>query len=166
MRRLILMRHAKSSWADPGQRDLDRPLNKRGRRAAGLLGGWLKGKGYLPGQALVSTARRAQETWGGVAAVTGAAPTASVPEIYHAAPETLLAVLRAAPDADRLLLLGHQPGIGSFARRLLAHDLSDPVFDKFPTGATAVIDLDAEAWSEVGWGKGRIVDFVVPRLLE
>ena len=166
MRRLILMRHAKSSWADPGQRDLDRPLNKRGRRAAGLIGGWLKEKGYLPGQALVSTARRAQETWVGVVATAGAAPTASIPEIYHAAPETLLAVLRATPEANGVLLLGHQPGIGSFARRLLAHDVSDPAFDKFPTGATAVIDFDADAWSAVGWGKGRLVDFLVPRRLE
>jgi phosphohistidine phosphatase len=73
MRRLILMRHAKSSWADPGQRDLDRPLNKRGRHAAGALGAWLKRRGYAPGHALVSTARRAQETWAGVVAATGAA---------------------------------------------------------------------------------------------
>ena len=71
MRRLILMRHAKSSWADPGQRDLDRPLNKRGRRSAALVGGWLKRKGYRPDQALVSSARRAQETWSGVVGEAG-----------------------------------------------------------------------------------------------
>jgi phosphohistidine phosphatase len=166
MRRLIVMRHAKSSWADPGQRDLDRPLSKRGRRAADGLGGWLKAKGYRPGQALVSTARRAQETWARVVAVAGAAPTSYVPEIYHAAPETLLAVLRAAPDADCVLLLGHQPGIGEFARRLLAEVPADGDFAKFPTGATAVIDFTADGWSEVGWGGGRLADFVVPRRIE
>ncbi len=166
MGRLIVMRHAKSSWADPGQRDLDRPLNKRGRRAAELLGGWLKAKGYRPERALISTARRAQETWAGVVAAVGAAPTSYVPEIYHAAPDTLLAVLRAAPEVERLLLLGHQPGIGTFARRLLAEPPADPDFDKFPTGATAVIDFDATGWSEVEWGTGRLSDFAAPRQLE
>ncbi|HRO11018.1 histidine phosphatase family protein [Amaricoccus sp.] len=166
MRRLILMRHAKSNWSDPAQRDLDRPLNKRGRRAAGLLGGWLKEKGYLPEQALVSSARRAQETWAGVVAVAGAAPTSYVPEIYHAAPETLLAVLRAAPDVASVLMLGHQPGIGAFLRRLLDAAPDDPAFERFPTGATAVIDFDVPGWPAVGWGKGRLVDFVVPRGLE
>lgn len=166
MRRLILMRHAKSSWADPGQRDLDRPLNKRGRRAAGLLGGWLKAKGYRPDQALVSTARRAQETWAGMVAAAGAAPTTYVPEIYHAGSDTLLAVLRGAPNVERVLLVGHQPSIGTFARRLLADVPGDADFEKFPTGATAVIDFDAPSWFEVDWGMGRLSDFVAPRQLE
>jgi phosphohistidine phosphatase len=166
MRRLILMRHAKSNWSDPGQRDLDRPLNKRGRRAAGLVGGWLKTKGYRPGQALVSTARRAQETWAGVVAVAGAAPTTYLPELYHAAPETMLGVLRAAPEVESLLVLGHQPTIGTFARQLLAAVPEDADFEKFPTAATAVIEFDAPGWADVGWGEGRLADFVVPRRLE
>jgi phosphohistidine phosphatase len=166
MRRLIVMRHAKSSWADPGQRDLDRPLNKRGRRAAKLLGGWFRDKGYRPDRALVSTARRAQETWAGVVAAAGAAPTTYAPEIYNAAPETLLAVLRAAPDVACVLLLGHQPGIGAFARRLLAEPPGDADFAKFPTGATAVVDFEADGWAEVGWESGRLADFVAPRRLE
>jgi phosphohistidine phosphatase len=166
MRRLIVMRHAKSSWADPGQRDLDRPLNKRGRRAAGLVGGWLKQKGYLPGEALVSTARRAQETWAGVVAAAGAAPTSYVPEIYNAAPETLLGVVRGARDVECLLVLGHQPGVGALARRLLGRPPDGADFDKFPTGATAVIDFETDGWAELGWETGRLADFVAPRELE
>jgi phosphohistidine phosphatase len=167
MRRLILMRHAKSSWADPGQRDLDRPLNKRGRQAAGLLGAWLKKKGHLPDQALISSARRTQETWSGVVAKLGAAPTSYLPEIYHAGPDTLLETLqRAAGEAKRVLMVGHQPGMGAFAARLLKQPPADPVFVKFPTGATVVIDLPAEAWTGVAWGSGELVDFVVPRALE
>jgi phosphohistidine phosphatase len=166
MRRLILMRHAKSSWADPSQRDLDRPLNKRGRRSAALIGGWLKRKGLRPGQAMVSSARRTQETWSGVVAEAGPAETAYLPELYHAGPDTMLAVLRRAADVDCLLMLGHQPGIGAFAARLLAEPPDDADFAKYPTAATAVIDFDRERWSEVGWGQGRLVDFVVPRALE
>jgi phosphohistidine phosphatase len=166
MRRLIVMRHAKSSWADPGLRDLDRPLNKRGRRAAGLIGGWLKRGGYRPDQALVSSARRARETWAGIVAVAGAAPTNYRPEIYHAAPETLLAVLREAQGAGPVLMLGHQPGIGAFARRLLAAPPEDADFERFPTAAAAVIDLPVGDWAAVDWGTGDLVAFAVPRALE
>jgi phosphohistidine phosphatase len=165
MRRLILMRHAKSSWAEPKQRDLDRPLNKRGRRSAALIGAWLKDKGYRPERALVSSARRAQETWAGVVAVAGAAPTTYAPELYHATPEAMLGVLRQA-EGDALLMLGHQPGIGPFARRLLADPPGDPDFEKYPTAAVAVIDFDAAEWATVDWRGGRLVEFVVPRALE
>jgi phosphohistidine phosphatase len=166
MRRLILMRHAKSSVADPGQRDHDRPLNKRGKRSAAAIGAWLKAKGYLPGQALVSNARRTQETWAGVVKVIGPAPTAYVPELYGAGEEAMLAVLRAAPDVGTLLVLGHQPGIGACAARLLTAAPADADFAKYPTGATAVIDFAAEDWQAVGWGAGNLTDFVVPRALE
>ena len=166
MRRLILMRHAKSSWADPGQRDLDRPLNKRGRKGAALVGAWLKTNAYLPDAALVSSARRTQETWAGVVGATRAAPTTYLPELYHASPDTMLAALRAAPDVGSMLMLGHQPGIGAFAHRLLAQPPADEAFAKYPTAATAVIDFDVAAWSAVEWGAGHLVDFVVPRALD
>lgn len=166
MRRLILMRHAKSSWAESGQRDLDRPLSKRGRRSSKLVGEWMKANGYRPDLALVSSARRTQETWSGVVSVIGAAPTTYVPELYHASKEAMLAVLRAAPGRASVLMLGHQPGIGSFARQLVAAPPQDEAFAKYPTAATTVIDFDGDDWSAAGWDAGRVVDFVVPRALE
>jgi phosphohistidine phosphatase len=166
MRRLILMRHAKSSWADAGERDLDRPLNKRGRRAAGLVGRWLAKKGYLPDQALVSSARRTQETWGRIVDVTGPRETRYLPELYNTGLDTMLEIVRRAPDVACLLVLGHQPAIGAFAARLLAKPPADAQFAKYPTGATAVVDFAADDWEGVGWGEGRLVDFVVPRALE
>ena len=167
MRRLIVMRHAKSSWADPGQRDHDRPLNKRGRRSAGLLGGWLAGNGYLPDRALVSTAARTRETWDRVQATAREAPADFLPALYHADPDVLLGIVRAnGGDSDPLLVVGHQPGIGAFASALLVAPSADSDLARYPTGATAVIDFDVAAWSEVGWGRGRVVDFVIPRALE
>ncbi|MFO1208496.1 MAG: histidine phosphatase family protein [Amaricoccus sp.] len=166
MRRLILMRHAKSSWDDPTVRDLDRPLAKRGRRGAALVGKWLARKGYRPEAALVSAARRTQETWDRVVREAGAAPTRYLPEIYHAGPEALLEVLRAAPDVETVLMLGHQPGIGAFAQRLLAVPSDDPRFGKFASGATAVILFDEGRWADVGWGTGRLADFVEPKQFE
>lgn len=166
MRRLILMRHAKSSWAEAGQDDALRPLNPRGRWAAAALGRWLKAAGYRPEHALVSTAVRAQETWADVAAAFGAVPMTPLAGLYHAQPEVMLEALRHAPDAAVVLMLGHQPGIGAFGRKLLADLPEDPGFARFPTGATAVIDFDTDAWSHTGWGSGRCAVFVVPRSLD
>lgn len=166
MKRLILMRHAKSSWADPGQRDLDRPLNRRGRRSAALIGEWLHERNIVPDHALVSSARRTQETWAGMVAVLGAAPTTYLPELYHASAETMLEVVHGAPEVDTLLVLGHQPGIGGFAGGLLAERPSDSAFSKFPTATTAIIGLAVAEWSEVALAEGQLIDFVVPRSLE
>ncbi|MEE3099475.1 MAG: histidine phosphatase family protein, partial [Pseudomonadota bacterium] len=77
MHRLVLMRHAKSDWGDPGLGDHDRPLNDRGRRAAPRMGAWLAAQGAFPDAALLSSARRVQETWAGV--LDGAGRTASPP---------------------------------------------------------------------------------------
>ena len=166
MRRLILIRHAKSSWDDPSMRDLDRPLAKRGRRGASRVGKWLARDGIRPEVALVSSARRTQETWDLIVRAAGAAPTRYLPELYHAGPETMLEVLHAAPEVERVLMLGHQPGIGAFARRLLAEPPDDARFEKFATAAVAVIDFAVDAWPEAAWGAGRLHAFTDPRALE
>lgn len=164
MKRLIVMRHAKSSWADPGQRDLDRPLNKRGRRAAELMAGWLRENGFRPDQALVSSARRTQETWAGLVAILGAAPTCYLPEIYHAGPDQILDVVRRNAEGDTVLVLGHQPGIGLFARKMLAEPPDDPEFEHYPTTATTVIEVPD--WKDLDWSTGRLCAFIAPRGLE
>lgn len=165
MRQLILMRHAKSSWAEPDQRDLDRPLNKRGRRSAALIAGWLKSNRYRPDHALVSNARRTQETWSRIVEKIGGTATTHVPELYQADAAAILTAVQHAPDVERLLVLGHQPGIGGFARLVLETAPDDAAFSKFPTGATAVIDFETTKWSEIALGSGRLRDFVVPRTL-
>lgn len=163
MKRLILMRHAKSSWAEDGQRDHDRPLNERGRRDAPAIGGWLSRAGWMPGAALVSSARRTQETWALLGPGFAAVPMTPRADLYHAGPEAMLAALLSAPDVGVLLLLGHQPGIGAAARMLLAAPPEDAEFARFPTAATAVIEFDGDSWRQVGWGAGRLADFVTPR---
>ncbi len=161
MRRLILMRHAKSSWADPGQSDIDRPLNDRGRRDAPAIGAWLRDRGYLPDQALVSPAVRTRETWTGVASALGACPASFPPALYHAEPGRMLTTLREASGAT-VLMLGHQPGIGALAERLLATPPADPEFERYPTAATAIIDFETD-WPSLGWRSGTLADFIIPR---
>lgn len=166
MKRLILMRHAKSSWSDPEQKDIERPLNKRGLRDAPAMGKWLADKGYLPNQALVSSAKRTQETWRGVSSEIPDCPAEFQPQLYHAGPAALMAALHAAPAAtESLLMIGHQPGIGDFARRLLATPPNVGDFDSYPTAATAIIDFEADAWSGIVWSSGNLTDFIIPRNL-
>ncbi|CAN5719263.1 histidine phosphatase family protein [soil metagenome] len=166
MIRLILMRHAKSSWKAPAGHDIDRALNARGRRSAALLGAWLRENVLVPDHALVSAAARTRETWERLAAVTGPLPVTLLPELYHAEPDVFLRVLRAAPEVPCLLALGHQPGIGETARRLLADPPASDAFRAYPTAATSGIDFEAASAAGIDWGRGRLVHFVTPRGLE
>lgn len=159
--RLILMRHAKSSWDDPRQDDHSRPLNGRGRRSAEALGAWLKAKGYLPDVALSSDAERTRETFERLGLDC---PVRFTPALYLADTGTMLERLRQA-EGRCVLMIGHNPGIGAFAARLVARAPAHPRFDDYPTGATLVADFAADDWADVGYGTGTAVEFVVPRAL-
>ena len=124
-KRLILTRHAKSSWDDPNMADHDRPLNERGKTAAADLGGWLASRGYIPEEVLCSDALRTRKTWSGIAPALPGTPILELkPALYHAGPDVMLAVLRHA-KADTVMMIGHNPGIT--ARQLCATlDLQPP----------------------------------------
>ena len=161
MKRLILMRHAKSSWDDPAVEDHDRPLNGRGRVSARVLGDWLRDRGYLPDLVLSSSAARTRETYAGLKIMCDAR---FLPELFHAEPETMLHTLRRA-DGDTVLMLGHNPGIGWFAQSLVSVPPPHPRFYDYPTCATLVADFDVGSWDELGTGTGTAVDFIIPREL-
>lgn len=161
-RRLILTRHAKSSWAEPGLADRDRPLNARGRRAARELGAWLASRGYLPDEVLSSDAARTRETWAGVAeALPGAPEPRWLPGLYHAAPDAMLAALRQATGRT-VMMIGHNPGIGEFADLLPARAPNDPDFARYPTAATLVVDFEIADWRDLAPGRGSVLDFFTP----
>lgn len=161
--RLILTRHAKSGWDDPGLSDHDRPLNPRGRGDAPKIGAWLRAKGYLPDAALVSSARRTQETWERLSPELGrAVPMTVLPTLYHAEAEVILDQLR-AQSAPRVMLIGHNPGIGDCAQRIVATPPAHPRFADYPTCATLVAEFPGDDWAAIDWWSGRVVDFIVPR---
>ncbi len=163
MKRLILTRHAKSSWDDPATPDHARPLNDRGRAAAAELGVWLASRGYVPGEVLCSDALRTRKTWSGLAPALPGTPLLNLkPALYHAGPDVMLAVLRHA-SADCVMMIGHNPGIAEFAGRLVARPPVSTEFSRYPTGATLVCDFTADSWGEVGFGSAATVDFIVPR---
>jgi phosphohistidine phosphatase len=165
MKRLILTRHAKSSWDDPMMTDHERVLNTRGRGAAADLGVWLASRGYLPGQVLCSDAARTRETWERIAPHLPSAPEAELKNaLYHAGPDVMLAVLRHA-TADVVMMVGHNPGIAEFAHRLVARAPLNPDFQRYPTGATLVADFAVDNWEQIDWGQASVDDFIVPREL-
>ncbi|MGX9356508.1 SixA phosphatase family protein [Roseobacteraceae bacterium S113] len=155
MKRLILMRHCKSSWSHPDMKDHNRPLNGRGYRSAKALGDWLRKNAYVPELALISTARRTMETFEGLGLICESRYRAA---LYHAEADRILGEVAQA-RAETVLLIGHNPGIAEFAERIVVDAPAHARFFGYPTGATTVIDFDGAP----RWGKGNARDFVVPR---
>ena len=143
MKRLLVLRHAKSSWAEPGQQDHDRPLDQRGRDAAREMGESMAEASLLPDLILSSDSRRTRETvalWSESAAWTN--HPRFLAELYHASPETLLDAARSAPDAaESVMIVAHNPGIEQFVSRVGGDEIG------MPTGGLAVIDLACESWA-------------------
>ena len=178
-RTLVLFRHAKSAWPDVP--DHDRPLARRGIRAAPVMGRWLREAGLVPGQVLCSTARRARETWQFAQAGLAASPPVTFDvRIYAAAPADLLALIREVrPATGTLLLIGHNPAIEDLARLLAAasgaagpgtagprtgdshHSDLDRMRSKFPTAAIAVL-RSGGTWHDLAPGRARLTAFVTP----
>lgn len=165
MKRVILTRHAKSSWADLGQADHDRPLNTRGQAAACKVGQWLHDNGYIPDQVISSTAKRCVETWAGLDQALGLGITPEYDrKLYHAHVGNMLEKLKAA-TGDTVLILGHNPGIAAFAEELLEVVPKSDNFFRYPTAATTLIDFDIKDWAELQLRSGKLHSFVIPREL-
>lgn len=164
MPRLILMRHAKSDWSEDGLDDFARGLTPRGVRSARALGDWLRAEGYLPDEALCSSAARAQLTYEGLA-LDPKKPPNFLRALYMAGPEEMLRILRAA-SGRCVLMIGHNDGIAKFAARLVSEPPDHPRFAAYPTGATLVADIGAPDWQAADWGMARPTAFVVPRELD
>jgi phosphohistidine phosphatase len=168
MRRLMLLRHAKSDWSLPGQNDHERDLAPRGRKAAPLMGRYMADHGMLPDHAIVSTARRTRETWRLMADMLPKIPPVEFEDrIYEASPRDILAAIADAPASARsLLVVGHNPGFHDTANLLIDSGdkrLRSSLTEKFPTGALAVIDLRIDDWAKIRPGSGRLENFVTPR---
>ncbi|QKV17133.1 SixA phosphatase family protein [Oricola thermophila] len=168
MNTLLLLRHAKSSWDDPLLEDFDRPLARRGREAAPAMGRLMAERGWLPDLALVSPAARARETWALLAAALPAPVEPRLePSLYMAAPEEILALLRALDTTpETVLVIGHNPGLEECAA-LLAAPGSDPralarMRRKFPTAALARFAFEGP-WSALGSRGARLLDFLKPK---
>ena len=180
MRRLMLLRHAKTENDAPSGRDQDRRLDDRGRKDAAEIGGWIARHPPVPDAVLVSPAVRAHQTWEiALMAMRDLTPknlappphVELLPELYGADPSQLLQSIHAASAADPtwLMVVGHNPGMHELAlalagsgdnaaRRALAENL--------PTSGLAIFDFEVDDWADVAFRRGRLVLFVSPKLLK
>jgi phosphohistidine phosphatase len=175
MRRLMLLRHAKTENDAPSGRDQDRRLDDRGRKDAVKIGGFIADHPPFPDCVLVSPAVRAHQTWElAWAVMKDLVPPPHVelvPDLYGADPAQLLQSIRevSADDPERLMVVGHNPGMHELAlaltnggdamgRRALA--------DNLPTSGLAIFDFATDDWSDVAFRRGRLVLFVSPKLLK
>jgi len=168
MRQLLLLRHAKSSWDDPGLSDHARPLNARGRRAAATMAATMVELGLAPDVVLVSSARRTLQTLEALLPFEGGAIVEPADALYLAPWPSLLATLRRVPETARsVLLVGHNPGLQDLAMALIgAAAVATPTAQRlaagYPTGALVEFAI-ASPWSGLEAGGGRLLRFLTPR---
>jgi phosphohistidine phosphatase len=174
MRRLMLLRHAKTETEAPSGRDQDRRLDNRGRSDASEIGGWIAAHPPFPDLVLVSPAVRAHQTWDiAWEAMKGRVRQPAIellPGLYGAEPAQLLHAIRMASSTDpkRLMLVGHNPGMHELALMLAGSgdkSAKKALDDNLPTSGLAVLDFEIDDWADVAFRRGRLVLFVSPKRL-
>jgi phosphohistidine phosphatase len=160
MKNLLLMRHAKSSWKDASLPDHQRPLNKRGKRDAPLMGEFLQEQGIALDAILCSTAVRAKATVEGfLQAYTFEGDLVYIDDLYHAVPETIIALLKQLPESvDSVMVIAHNPGLDDFL------EIVCDECGHMPTACIAYIEYHIERWSDLHAAmRGEVVHFWTPR---
>ncbi len=148
MRELILLRHAHAEIASMGQADLDRPLSAQGLAEAEAAGSWLKSQNLVPDCVLCSPARRTRETLEAVLGIVGYVEQRVEDAIYEATPGALIALADAMPESERLMLVGHNPGLEQLAA--LLHSGQTGEYRGMPPGGVAVLALPSGRALEPG----------------
>ena len=166
MKRIVLIRHAKSSWSDPAADDVTRPLNRRGRLAASLMGAWLEDMELAPDAVWLSPATRTKETWARMRTVCGGHKGEVHKALYMADPSTMLKILNASGDAKVIAIVGHQPGMSAMARKLSDGKMSTTVaraLSHYPTGGIAVLEADVKQSADISFKACKFAQFVIPK---
>ena len=165
---LGLLRHAKSDWDDISKRDFDRGLNKRGRRGAALIGEHIRQHGIQWDLIIASPAERVQRT---LESAMPDSPVTFDDRLYLASVETIFeCIAEHAGDAERILIVGHNPGLQEVLFELVAPANENSLFDeaatKLPTAAYCVFECEIDSWPELANGCGELVHFARPRDLD
>ena len=171
MRRLILLRHAKTERDAPSGRDFDRRLDERGTQDARDVAQWLAKNNYTPDLAWVSLAHRAQQTWDILAKSFPATRAEHLDELYSTDAGDLLQTIRTAGIADPkvLMIVAHNPALHELALALISAGETTglrALAANLPTAGVVVIDFASDDWDDVGFRKGALERFVSPKLLK
>lgn len=161
MKKLYLVRHAKSSWDDPSLDDIDRPLNQRGKKDAPEMGERLNKQKIFPDLLVSSPGKRARSTAKKIAKKIGY-PKKDIlidDALYHGSDDMLIEIVKKLPDSvQSAMLFGHNPGFTSFANQLCNINIYN-----IPTAGIVAIDFHTENWEDVEYGKGELVFFDYPK---
>jgi phosphohistidine phosphatase len=161
-RKILMMRHAKSSWEDSSLSDFDRPLNSRGLRDAPRMGAWLRDSGIMPDLVISSPAARAKATALHVTDELGFDRDEIVWEenlYFNGTRAYIDAVRDAGDDAETVMTVGHNPMTES-----AMSSLSDKAFTyAVPTAAIACFELKAESWKDLKTGSCKLLWFMRPK---
>jgi phosphohistidine phosphatase len=160
MKRITLIRHAKSSWKDPVCADCDRPLTKRGKNDALAMGVWIMERGSRPTLIVSSPAKRALSTMKRIVAEMGLSEKKIVRDgrLYEAGAHDLLAFVRGLEDNhEEVMVCGHNPALTDFCNYL-----AGCYFDNLPTCAVVIIDVMVDTWTNVKENSGRILTWNCP----
>ena len=160
MKRLLILRHAKSSWSDASLDDWQRPLNERGRRDAPRVGDLLRNRSLVPDVIITSDAVRARTTAQAVAEAAGYTRELVVePSLYHATPDEVIAVLNSVPDQARsVMIVGHNPGLEGVVQQLTGE------YHGLTTAALVQVAVPIARWSELdGTTAASVVDTWQPK---
>jgi phosphohistidine phosphatase len=167
---LLLLRHAKSSWAEPDLADHDRPLARRGQEAARRIAEHLRDMSVRPQLVLCSSARRAVDTLAPSRRVLEEAEVRIEDWLYGASARRVLTQLREIdPRFDCVMVVGHNPTLEDLALELTGDGDEKAMTQlqaKFPTGALATLHLGDSSWSQLRAGRAQLAAMVIPRKLE
>lgn len=161
-RRLVIIRHAKSSWANPGQQDFDRPLNDRGEHDAPMMGERLRKRDILPDVIITSPAKRAVQTAKRISTAVGydKGQIRKVDQLYHCTPSVLEElILSLDAELKTVFIIAHNPGITEFV-----NTVSDTFrIDNVPTCGVTVIQLSADNWTNFLDTQKQVLLFDYPK---
>jgi len=162
MKTLLLVRHAKSSWADPGMDDCDRPLNERGRKDAPEMARRLAGLHVIPDLIITSAARRARKTAEAFAAELDIKEKniLELKELYLAGRHDFLSVIKKIPDTSSIVaVFSHNPGITEFA-----NSLTNTRVDDMPTCSIYALKIETEKWKDFETAEKQFLFFNYPKM--
>lgn len=171
MRRLLILRHAKTEPGAPGRDDRTRALVERGRQEASQLGAYLASHALSPAHVVLSPARRVQETWQHLSAALGTAPATSTDDnVYEATVQDIVDIVSKTPASVRsLMVVGHNPSLQEAALMLIASgdiEARERVREKLPPAGLVVIDFAFDDWTKLHPQSGRLERFVTPKSIE
>lgn len=160
-RNVILIRHAKSSWAQSGQLDYNRPLNQRGIDSIPVMGQWLKNQSFSDALLLHSSANRTTQTFEGIKPyiVSKCSKIQAKKDLYHASFKTISKIISETQKKFKtVIIVGHNPGITDCLNYLASENISN-----MPTLGIALISFDIDSWEEIHGGLGTLKSFEYPK---